>query len=401
MDPTVAPMTTAVDPHALEETERWFLRRGIPHFIEEYRADEDVFTRAAPVLILVFLVEVAGAANLDWRWWQNLAAVAGGMVVAVGSWAVVNRLRHRRALQAPDQVGWWELSVFVLVPPLLPLLFGGQVGAAVVTLLGNLAVLAAIYVVAGYGLIPMTRWALGRTVQQLGAVLGLFGRAMPLLLLFSVALFINAEVWAVAAALDRALLAVTSAFFVLLGLGFLLLRLPGEVRAIDHDLTSAELVEACARSPLADVAPDVAYDLAEVDSTLSRRQSGNVLLVLLFSQAVQVVLVTLALGAFFFVFGLLAIRPEVVASWVGGTTAPEALSSWTWFDRQFVVTVPLVHVSVLIAVLGGFYFTVYVITDATYRQEFFTEVVGEVRQSLAVRKVYLALRLGGGGGPGG
>ncbi|MEO6988338.1 MAG: hypothetical protein ABI239_06795 [Aquihabitans sp.] len=397
MDSTNALPASPVDLHVLEETERWFLRRGIPHFIEDYRADEDVFTRAAPILMLVFLAEVAGAINLDWRWWQNLAAVVGGMIVAFGSWAMANRLRHRRPLQAPDQVGWWELSVFVLVPPLLPLLFGGQVGAAAITLLGNLVVLAVIYVVTSYGLIPMTRWALGRTIQQLGAVLGLFGRAMPLLLLFSVALFINAELWAVAGALDRALLVVTGGFFVLLGLGFLLLRLPGEVQSIDHDLTSDELVDACARSPLAEAVTTADLsDLSAVDTTLSRRQSGNVLLVLLFSQAVQVVLVTMAIGAFFFVFGLLAIRPEVVATWVGGVGTPEALTSWTWFDREFVVTVPLVHVSVLIAVLGGFYFTVYVITDATYRQEFFTEVVGEVRQSLAVRKVYLALRAGSG-----
>ena len=44
-----------------------------------------------------------------------------------------------------------------------------------------------------------------------------------------------------------------------------------------------------------------------------------------------------------------------------------------------------------IGALSGFYFTVYVITDATYREEFFTEIVREVRQSLAVRTIYLAL----------
>ena len=52
-----------------------------------------------------------------------------------------------------------------------------------------------------------------------------------------------------------------------------------------------------------------------------------------------------------------------------------------------------------LGVVSGFYFTICVITDATYRAEFFTEVVAEVRQSLAVRTVYLAL-VGGSGAEG-
>src|SRR5690606_37240267 len=134
--------------------------------------------RALPVLLLVFLLEVAGAANLEWAWWQNLAALVAGALVVAGIWAGVNRLRGRRAFERPDDVGWWEIAVFLVVPPLLPLLFGGQIGAAAVTAATNLAVLAVVYLVTSYGLVPMTRWALGRTIQQLGAVLGLFGRAM-------------------------------------------------------------------------------------------------------------------------------------------------------------------------------------------------------------------------------
>ncbi len=53
------------DAELIETTERWFLARGIPHFIEDYRATDDVFTRALPVLALVFLVELLGAANLE------------------------------------------------------------------------------------------------------------------------------------------------------------------------------------------------------------------------------------------------------------------------------------------------------------------------------------------------
>lgn len=377
----------------VEDTERWFLRRGIPHFIEDYRAGEDVLTRALPVLALVFVVEVAGAGSVAWTWWQNLLAIlAGGLLVAT-IWAGVNRLRGRRPFHPPDDVGWWELSVFLLVPPLLPLVFGGQLGAAAATVAANVAILIVVYLVTSYGLVPMTRWALVQTAQQVGAVLGLFGRAMPLLLLFSVALFVNAEVWAVAAALDGLMLGLTCALFVALGLGFLLLRLPGEVRAIDAELTPDAAARACEGSPLGEVAGEVlTADPPPARRPLSRRQEGNVLLVLLFSQAVQVALVTVALVAFFFAFGLVAIRPEVVVAWVGATGEADLLASWVWAGRSIEVSWALVKVTTLLGALGGFYFTVYVITDATYREEFFTEIIDRIRESLAVRTAYLALR---------
>ena len=183
---------------SLAATERWFLRRGIPHFIEGYRASDDIFTRALPVLSLVLLVELLGAANLAWSWWANLGALVIGAVLAVGLWAGVNRARGRRWSQLPDAIGPVELAGFVIIPALLPLI-GGQVVSMVVTAVVNVALLGVIYLVLSYGLVPMTRWAFAQTTKQLGAVAGLFGRALPLLLLFTVALFINTEVWQVAA----------------------------------------------------------------------------------------------------------------------------------------------------------------------------------------------------------
>ncbi len=35
--------TDVSDARRLADTERWFLKRGIPHFIDGYRASEDVF----------------------------------------------------------------------------------------------------------------------------------------------------------------------------------------------------------------------------------------------------------------------------------------------------------------------------------------------------------------------
>jgi len=380
----------AADDELIAATERWFLRRGTPHLIEDYHATEDVFTRALPALLLIFLLELFGAANLAWRWWENVLALALGAAGAAGVWAAINRARGRRWSQLPDRVGGIEIAVFLIVPTVLPLVFGRQVGSAVAHFVVNGVLLVAIYLVTSYGLVPLTRWALGQTGRQIGTVLGLFGRALPLLLLFSVALFINTEVWQVASSLDGTLYWGTVLFFVLAGTIFLLLRLPGELLRLRDQLKGVALVEACAASPLASAAEELAVEGEIATVPLSRRQQGNLLLVLLFSQAVQVLLVTAAIAGFFFAFGLVAIRPEVIDAWLG-SIGTEVLASWEVFGREVQLTRALIHVSGFLGALSGFYFTVYVITDATYREEFFTEILDEVRQSLAVRNVYLTL----------
>ncbi len=377
------------DRELIAVTEHWFLERGIPHFIEHYRAREDVFTRALPVLTLVFLVELLGAANFAWVWWANLAALVAGVAVAVGLWAAVNRMRGRRWSQLPDTVGPVELAAFVLIPAVLPLI-GGQVISAIVTAIVNLVLVGLIYLTLSYGLVPMTRWAVVQTTKQLGAVAGLFGRALPLLLLFTVALFINTEVWQVAASLDGLLFWMTVWFFVLAGTLFLVLRLPGELGKLRDQLTGPALVEACAGTPMAAPAEELEPEGAVEPVPLGKRQQGNVLLVLFFSQAVQVLLVSVAISLFFFVFGLFAIRPEVIQAWLGDIGS-DTLATWHFFGRDIELPRALIHVAGFIGALSGFYFTVYVITDSTYREEFFTEIVADVRQSLAVRNVYLAV----------
>lgn len=187
--------------------EAWFLGRGIPHFIHRYRASEDVFTRVLPVLLAVVLIEIVGATNLHWHWWQNGLALLGGAAVVVAAWALINHARGRRWSQRPDDVGPVELVAFVVLPALLPLIFGGQVSSMAAVAGFNLAILGLVYVVTSYGIVPMIRWASVQTVRQIGTVGSLFGRALPLLLLFTMTLFINSDVWQVAASLPTVLLA--------------------------------------------------------------------------------------------------------------------------------------------------------------------------------------------------
>jgi hypothetical protein len=95
-----------------------------------------------------------------------------------------------------------------------------------------------------------------------------------------------------------------------------------------------------------------------------------------------VLLLSTAVLIFFLVFGQVVMQPSVVNSWLG-LHGPDQLSR---------VTVPLVKVSVFLAGFSGLYFTVYAVTDETYRQQFFTSVTRELERAVAVRAVYRTLR---------
>jgi len=383
---TVVQTGAADDVRLMERTERWFIMRGLPHFIEDYRATEDVFTRTLPVLTLIFFASILGALRPGLGWQARLGGALLALGVLLGAWMLVNWLRRRPLLARPARVGWGELVVFVLAPPLAVLAARREPVAALVIFGLTAGSLGVIYLITSYGVVPMTRWALGRTFRQLGDVYRLITRAMPLLLLFITFLFINTEVWQVASALPRPVLWATVAFFVVLALLFLLARLPEELRRVNSEVTAELVVRSCRDTPLEDAAGDLCREPGPVP--LSRRQWANLLLVLLFSQAVQVFLLALAVWAFFVGFGMVAISDSVIEAWIGAEPTPGQLFGVT------IAAVPneLVQVSIFLAAFSGLYFTVYAVTDATYREQFFTEIVEDLEASIGVRSAYLALR---------
>ena len=103
------------------------------------------------------------------------------------------------------------------------------------------ALLALIYLWSSYGVGPMLRWGAQRGRGQLTGLGPLVARALPLLLLFTTFLFINAEVWQVAGALDGLPYVLVIAIFFGLGATFVLTRRarlhpPGEpVRHVGRD----------------------------------------------------------------------------------------------------------------------------------------------------------------------
>lgn len=347
----------------LDDYERRFRRAGLPLLSEDFSARSDVFNRASPLLVLVLLAELIGALDVDWSWLANLAAVLGALAVTLVAVAVVNRARGRRALAVPEDVGAVELALFVLVPAAVQGAVHGGWGLAVLAI--NLALLGLVAVAFGFGLGSIVVWSARRLSGQLARSLLLLARAVPLLLIFALVLFVNTEMWQVFANRTDATLIAVGALLALVAVAFLAARLPREVDLLERDVTAGA-------PPLRPV------------------QRANVGLVLLISHGLQIVVVTLAIGAFFVAFGTIAIDAAVMRAWTGG--AGDALFSVTVLDVPLRPTVELLRVSGAIAALSGLYYAISVLTDTAYREEFLGEITEQMRATFAARAEYLALR---------
>ena len=350
----------------LDEYERRFRRAGLPLFIEDLSASEDVWTRVSPVLVLVFIGELLGAAQLDWPLLANVAAVLGALAIAIAGFGLLNLLRGRRFFSLPRDVGPGELAGFVLIPAVLPLIFGGQFRSAAVTAVANMLLLGVTYVVSAYGLFAIVRWTVPRMPEQIVASVGALSRSVPLLMVFAFVLFLTNEMWQVFSRMPDAFLVISGFFVVMLGLTFAVVQLPREVRELERD--------------------------AGGGAALNGRQRLNVALVLLAGQALQVLVVSVAVATVFVVFGALAVGSAVRETWevVDGAT----LVSFDLFGDRVEITSALLRVAGAIGALSGLYYAIAVLTDATYREEFLEKLTAEMRKTFSDRAEYLALRSG-------
>ncbi len=240
-------------------------------------------------------------------------------------------------------VGWWN-----------------GVSAGISVAVTVLLLVAAVYAGRALRVHLIAVWAMRQTLTSLGLLFPLATRAMPMLLLFVTFLFINTEVWMVASALDGGILWGAVMLFAAVAVGFLVVRLSEEVDRLDDEVGREELGD---------------------DADVVGLQRANLVLVLLITQAFQVLLLALAVFVFFIVFGAVAMDEDVLESWIG-----EPLT-YAWGIRP--VSRELLQVSTFLAAFSGLYFAVYAVTDETYRREFFSEVLGELEQALRVRVRYL------------
>jgi len=372
-------------PDPAQATERWFLRHGLPFFVEDrsIRLDDLARGRSAGLLVLVYFGSLVLAVPTDVSWPERVLYAAIGLLVLVVVWAAANLARRQRALERPNQVGLFEVAVFILGPAAAVAVLRRDADLVLAVLLADVTVLTVVAAAEVLDVAPIARWAVARTFREVGSLFRLVTRALPMLLLFTTFLFINTEVWQVSSSLSPPVLWLAVAFFGALAVGFLLARLPEEVNAVNEELDVQSVQRAISGTPLEAVAETLPQDLSA--EPLARKQRTNLLLVLLVTQLAQVVLLAVAVWLFFLAFGAVAIDDDVVRSWVG-EDAPHTVSGLGLLSRE------LLQVSVFLAAFSGLYFTVYAITDNTYREQFFTGITDELEQAVGVRSAYLALR---------
>ena len=355
----------------IADYERRFRDAGLPNLIEGYSATEDVFTRALPFLGLVFVVEMLGAINLGWNSvLVNVAAFGGGVALMLGALGTLNAVRGRPFASIPRKVGTAELVAFVLLPSALPLVFGGQWRSALVTVVGQLLLLGLVYLVVAYGVFSIVRWAGARFVTQLRASLTLMVRALPLLLFFALITFFTNEYWQMFTSSRGVRYGVALGLFALLGAVFLMVRIPSGVEDLERE--------------------------SHLDVPLRRAQRVNVGVVIFVSQALQVLFVTAAVGMFFVVFGTLLVTIPIQQDWIN---AAPTLYDLPLVGTRLGPTHELLRVASGTAAFSGLYYTVAMVVDSNYRDEFVTGITDDMRETFAQRGAYL--RLLGARGPAG
>jgi hypothetical protein len=251
--------------------EAWFVAHGLPWFVDDIRAHVHAGLRRRRLLSVLLVGLVLGAvAGTALVWLADRSSVDAGAGVVLGS----------------------QVVLVVLATYALTTLRAGSIA----------------------------RWAGKRTLGSLGLLFPLVTRALPLLLLFITFLFINAEVWQVSATLDGAVMWLTVLLFSAIGIAFLLVRIPEEMEIFDRELDPTRVAAGARGTPLEEAAAAYAEsDAAQrvLQERIGGLQKVNLILVLLIAQAVQVLLLSLSVFGFFLVFGVLAMQPDVVASWVG------------------------------------------------------------------------------------
>lgn len=368
MGETLTEQTERISRYTCKQSERFFRRQGLPHLIAGHSIGRDVFGRSAGFLVAVMLLESAGLIDETWPWWLNLIAVIGTLASIVGLYILLNLVRGRGWSTLPQRVGWPELTFFVLAPALASYATIGEWQVAVAIVVFNLLVLATTRVVVGLGVLSSLGWGIARLAGEFGTSLRRLIRLLPLVLIFSIVLFFNTEVWQVFDKISGQGDITLAAFFLVI---IVALTTAGARREADAAIAEA------------------AHHASPRSTQFNKSQNRNIVAMVASSQLLQVLVVSLATGVFFVLVGALTITDGVREAWAidGG--------KWVW-DLNFLGTrlridQSLVRVAVALATFNGLYYAINVQVDAVYRTDLVDDIAAQLNEVVQVREHYLGL----------
>ncbi|MGW0158887.1 hypothetical protein ACWDUN_06145 [Mycobacterium sp. NPDC003323] len=376
----------------MKQVHEWFLHRGLPLVLTRRVRSRRLIERSAPMIsavgaltaVTMLLAEVTGD-GADYGYALRLGVIAAVLMAA----PFVLYALHRRDTALGEMVrrwgAWLVMAIFVVVMPVT--VNGWSAATAAEAPLFVLISIVAIWLTyLGFG--SIAAWAFRFAWVQLGALGTLMSRALPLLML-TVVVYFTGELWQLAARMTRQRLWETIGFLALVALVFMVTTIRDEVQALREDRAEqTDPARLLAGTPLA---PPIGHQPAR--TPLSRAEQVNVVAVMVVSQAIQVVLFTAGLFAFFLALGIIAIPHEVTVLWAGEESCAvgQPPCAGTWFGVHIPIPQTMVHTSLFVAVLSGLYFTVSTSVDPLYRQRFFEPLIADVAVSLAGRDAYLEM----------
>ena len=374
----------------------WFLHRGLPLVLTRRVRARRLVQRSAPMVsavgaltaVTMLLANLTGDAP-DYGYAMRLGGIALVLIAA----PFVLEILHRLGTRIGELLRRWAavlvMAIFVVVMPLTVSGWSTEAAAeAPVFIVISIAAVWLTYL--GFGSIAL--WAFRFAWVQLGALGTLMSRALPLLML-TVVVYFTGELWQLSARMARERLWQTIGFLAAVALFFMVATIRDEVGALRRGRSTQDDPEALlVGTPLESVHTDPA-----ARSPLSLGEQANVVAVMVVAQAIQVVLFTAGLFAFFLALGVIAVPDDVTVVWSGEQSCPvgEPPCAGTWFGVHIPIPQTMVHTSLFVAVLSGLYFTVSTSVDPLYRQRFFEPLIADVAVSLAGRDAYLTLERDG------
>ena len=384
----------SVDP--IRRTETWFSRNGFPQFVDGYNSAEHIWTRALPAMAVVATVQLVSALSFavtsGTRLLPVLALVVTGLVLV--GWGFWSKYRRGYWFAPADRVGWPVLVGFLAVGVVAELVqLGQRVGGEVVdwlSVLGALVIqavlLGVIYVFTRFAVLAMIVWAVRQTIRSAGDLYVVATKALPLLLIVLIVLFINTEVWQVASSLDSPLLWASSGLLLLLGVLVTVERTHEQIATLQQDGSPEEVRDACRRTPLAGLVDGVEEF---VGPQLERPQRRNMLISALATQAIQAALIGTLVWLFFIAFGVVAITYPVQTAWVGDLGATDVFFT---IGDDHVLSRALIRVATFLGAFAVFYTTIYAASDPVYRASFTEDAGASLQQAVDVRRAYLTVK---------
>ncbi|MCV7299096.1 hypothetical protein H7J93_05520 [Mycobacterium barrassiae] len=376
----------------MRSVHEWFLRRGLPLVLTRRVRSHALIERSAPMVsgigaliaLTMTLAELTDA-EPDYGYAIRLGVLTLLLVAAPFALYLLHRSGTTRGEAGRMSGALLVMALFVFGLPFADSGFSGLAAAEIVGF-AVVAVLAVWLTYLGIGSIVL--WAFRFAWLQFGALGTLMSRALPLLML-TVVVYFTGELWQLASRMTRQRLWQTIGFLALVAIIFMVTTIRDEVMALRNDRAEqtnpAKLLEG---TPLA-----IADGHTPARTPLSLAEQVNVVAVMVVAQAIQVVLFTGGLFAFFVALGIVAVPDDVAVLWSSEESCPvgEPPCAGTWFGVHVPVAQTVVHVSLFVAVLSGLYFTVSTSVDPIYRERFFDPLVSDVAVSLAGRDAYLEM----------